>query len=196
MNHVLTISREFGSGGREIGQQLAEQLKIPFYDKELITLAAQDCSMTEELLNHFDERFLRSFHPVPRFSLFGCYQQPITDQVYLAQRKVIRQLADNGPCVIVGRCANHILEKKAVNLFIHADMNSRIRRKEAMGIPVSESSMEQHIRSVDKIRKRYYEHHTDQRWGDAARYQLCVDTTDIGINGAVKTILCYLSFLD
>lgn len=194
MNHVITISREFGSGGREIGQQLAGHLKIPFYDKELITLAAQDCDMAEEILNHFDERFSRSFHPAPRFSLFGCYQQPITDQVYLAQCRVIRQLADNGPCVIVGRCADHILGKKAVNLFIHADMDSRIRRKEAMGFSISENSMEQHIRSVDKIRKRYYEYHTDQKWGGAARYQLCVDTTDIGIDGAVKTILCYLSF--
>lgn len=193
MNKVITIGREFGSGGREIGLWLAEKLNIPFYDKELITNAAKEGVLAAEVMEKYEESVMRghTFSPNSR-GLYAYYQKPITDQIYLAQSKIIRELADAGPSVIVGRCADYVLEGNSIKIFVHADLTSRIQRKIDKDIGVPAKAMQRHILSVDKKRKKYYEYYTDRRWGMMEHYHLCIDTTKIGIDGCVETIISYV----
>ena len=127
---IITISREYGSGGRIIGQKLAERLGIPFYDHELITLAAKETGMSEEFLKNTEERANHSL----RFSLSYLgnlsYTMPLNDQVFIAQSKIIHDIADKGPCVIVGRCADYVLKdhKHCLNVFVHANLDYRMYR--------------------------------------------------------------------
>lgn len=188
MNKVITIGREFGSGGREIGLKLAEKLEIPFYDKELISIAAKDNGFSPELLDAYDEKVCGAYFS----GIFGIYQQPLTDQIYLAQCKVIKQLADKGPCVIVGRCADHVLEGESINVFVHADIGFRVKRKNEMDTGVAPEKMKSHILSVDKQRKKYYEFYTGRKWGMSQHQHLCVDTTHVGVDGAARTIYAYV----
>ena len=192
MNKVITISREFGSGGREIGIKLAEKLNIPFYDKELISMAAKQSSFAEHVLESAEEKAPDFF----AYSVYSVYSMPMSDQVFLMQSKIIKQLAEKGPCIIVGRCADYVLkEMGSVNIFIYADIKSRIERKIKQNIGVAPEKMEEHIRSVDKKRKKYYTHYTGQNWGLAENHHLCVNSTEIGIDGCVEVILSYLSQL-
>ena len=126
MNQVITISREYGSGGRELGVRLAKALGIPFYDKEVISMAADDMEIAEEAFRRYDEQI-----EIPDYLnrersrvLSSLYEVPISDQLFVAQSNVIRRLASRGPCVVVGRCADRILEN-SVNLFVHAGMEQR-----------------------------------------------------------------------
>ena len=194
MNKCITIGREFGSGGREIGLRLAKALNIPFYDKELVSMAAETGGFSAEFIENYDEKMGSPLASLPGFSLFSYYQQPITDQIFLAQCKVIQKLSTMGPCVIVGRCADDLLKDKAINIFVYADMPSKIKRKLAMDIGVSEQEMEKHILSVDKIRKKYYQHYTGKQWGDMKNHHLCLDTSHVGVEGSVETILRYLEY--
>ena len=130
MNRVITVSREFGSGGRELGVRLAEHFGIPFYDKELISMAAEDADMAEAVFLHYDEKLPEVHDPLDRhfYHPFSeVYQVPMSDQIFVAQSSIIRRLAEQGPCVIVGRCADRILED-SINIFIYAKMPARIRR--------------------------------------------------------------------
>ena len=196
MEKCITIGREFGSGGRELGLRLASELHIPFYDKELISLAAEKGTLSPVILEEYEERVFRPAYFSYRPALIGYYQQPISDKIFLEQFHIIKELAEQGPCVIVGRCADYALKDKAVNVFVHADMASRIKRKLEMDIGVPEDKMERHINRVDRKRKSYYRHYTDQIWGMAKNYDLTVDTTDIGVEGAVKVVLAYLNLED
>lgn len=195
MDKIITIGREFGSGGREIGLKVANLLKVPFYDKELISVAAEQGELSPEFLNEFEESVVRAPLFSPRTGLFSIYQQSMTDKIFLAQFHIIKSLAQQGPCVIVGRCADYVLKKQAVNIFVHADISARVQRKLSLDIGVPENKMEQHILATDKKRQQYYQHYTDQVWGDARNYQLCIDTTDVGVDGGVDLALCYLKYL-
>ena len=179
MSKVITISREFGSGGRELGVKLAEALGIPFYDKELISMAADDMEIAD-YLNH--ERYV---------ALADLYQVNISDQLFVAQSNVIRRLAAHGPCVIVGRCADMILED-SVNLFLHARMERRVMRVMAIEKSTDPKETERHIREVDAKRKDYYQYYTGNTWGRAQNYHLCLDTGLAGIDGCLKAVLAYL----
>lgn len=195
MDKVITISREFGSGGRELGVKLADKLGIPFYDKELISMAADDINIAEDAFRHYDEHIV-VHDPLDReyyHAFSDVYQVPMSDQIFVAQSNVIRRLASHGPCIIVGRCADMILTD-SLNLFIYAKMKDRIRRMLELE---SESDsdgkeMERRIREVDRKRKEYYQYYTGNTWGRAQNYHLCLDSGPVGVDGCLRAVLAYL----
>ena len=180
MESVITIGREFGSGGREIGKRLAEKYGIPFYDKELLEQAARDSGICEELIVRHDESVTNSF----LYSLvMGTYPMsadgrinpeiPLNQRIFLAQFDTIRKLGKQ-PCVIVGRCADYVL----------SDCENRIGER----YDIEKHKLEDFIRKTDKRRANYYEYYTDKKWGAAANYHLTINSSMVGIDGAVKLI--------
>ena len=195
MDKVITISREFGSGGRELGVKLADKLGIPFYDKELISMAADDINIAENAFQHYDEHIV-VHDPLDRqfYHAFSeVYQIPMSDQIFVAQSNVIRRLASYGPCIIVGRCADMILTD-SLNLFIYAKMKDRIRRMLELESEAESDGkeMERRIREVDRKRKEYYQYYTGNTWGRAQNYHLCLDSGPVGVEGCLRAVLAYL----
>lgn len=195
MDKVITISREFGSGGRELGVKLADRLRIPFYDKELISMAAEDINMGEEAFRHYDEHIVLH-DPLDRqfyHAFSNVYQIPMSDQIFVAQSNVIRRLASRGPCIIVGRCGDMVLSD-SLNLFIYANMKNRIKRmlKLAVREQPDGTEMENQIREVDRKRKDYYQYYTGNTWGRAQNYHLCLDSGPVGVDGCLRAALSYL----
>ena len=195
MDKVITISREFGSGGRELGVKLADKLGIPFYDKELISMAADDINIAEEAFRHYDEHIV-VYDPLDRqyyHAFSDVYQIPMSDQIFVAQSNVIRRLASHGPCIIVGRCADMILTD-SLNLFIYAKMKDRIKRMLELESEAESDGkeMERRIREVDRKRKEYYQYYTGNTWGRAQNYHLCLDSGPVGVDGCLTAVLAYL----
>ena len=195
MDKVITISREFGSGGRELGVKLADKLGIPFYDKELISMAADDINIAEDAFQHYDEHIV-VHDPLDRqfYHAFSeVYQIPMSDQIVVAQSNVIRRLASHGPCIIVGRCADMILTD-SLNLFIYAKMKDRIKRMLELESEAESDGkeMERRIREVDRKRKEYYQYYTGNTWGRAQNYHLCLDSGPVGVEGCLRAVLAYL----
>ena len=195
MDKVITISREFGSGGRELGVKLADKLGIPFYDKELISMAADDINIAEDAFQHYDEHIV-VHDPLDRqfYHAFSeVYQIPMSDQIFVAQSNVIRRLASYGPCIIVGRCADMILTD-SLNLFIYAKMKDRIRRMLELESEAESDGkeMERRIREVDRKRKEYHQYYTGNTWGRAQNYHLCLDSGPVGVEGCLRAVLAYL----
>ena len=195
MDKVITISREFGSGGRELGVKLADKLGIPFYDKELISMAADDINIAEDAFQHYDEHIV-VHDPLDRqfYHAFSeVYQIPMSDQIFVAQSNVIRRLASYGPCIIVGRCADMILTD-SLNLFIYAKMKDRIKRMLELESEAESDGkeMERRIREVDRKRKEYYQYYTGNTWGRAQNYHLCLDSGPVGVEGCLRAVLAYL----
>lgn len=193
---VITISRQYGSGGSLIGQRLAKELGIPFYDNDLITLAAQKSGYHEEIFKNVDEQAGSSLlYTLAMYGnvTSGITSLPLNDQLFLIQSNIIRELAQQGPCVIVGRCGNYVLEKhpNCINIFIHADLKSRITRA------TTEYGLDQHKAEItliktDKRRATYYNYYTGQKWGRAENYHLCLDSGAIGLEGAQAVIKAFL----
>lgn len=198
-NTIITISRQYGSNGRHIGMELAKQLGVPFYDKELIKLAATENGISEKMFEEADEMpsnsFLYSLSMGSRnygtgFNYLDCLSN---DKLFLMQSKVIRELADKGPCVIVGRCADYILREYpgCINIFIHAADDKRVAHvMSEMG--ADESSAKEMIRRMGKKRASYYNYYSDVEWGNASSYHLSLDVSDLGDQQAVKVLLAYL----
>ena len=186
---IITIGREFGSGGREIGIKLSEKLNIPFYDKELILHTAEKTKLEKSIIEKYDEQ-----HSFPAFSssnIFDIYQMPMSDRVYIAQADVIRDVAAKGSCIIVGRCADFILnnDPDCFKVFITAPMKDKIERKRSILPGKSDAEIENHISKIDKKRAKYYTYYTDGIWGKASTYNLCVDSSVLGIDGTVDLII-------
>ena len=196
MKKIITIGREFGSGGRELGRRLAEELQIAYYDEEII----QEIARSTELSEHYVQQVLekrpyplfpitigRSFYPTEGFV------QEQTQSVYKEQSRIIREMAERSDCVIVGRCADYILaDYKPFRIFVYADMASKMARCRAKGPEhehFSDKELRQHIQKVDKNRAAYYEFYTGQGWGDKLHYDLCVNTT----NAEIKTMVPILA---
>ena len=182
-NTIITISRQYGSGGRLIGQKLAERLGIPFYDKELITLAAEESGFAEHLFEKNDRNITNSL--LYSLSMYG--------KLFIAQSKTIQSVAEKGPCVIVGRCADYVLRNKpnVLNVFIHSDMESKVRRVvEDYG--VESDNVVELINKTDKRRANYYNYYTGMKWGRAENYHLALRTDCIGIDGAVETLIRFI----
>ncbi len=203
MSHrVITIGREFGSGGREIGIELAQALGIPFYDKELITLAAKNGGLNETFLAANEERTpVISTGSFGRGDLFASFYQPsFSDKIFFEQADIIRELAKKGPCVIVGRCADYVLrDTDAVRVFISASMPYKIARKHTVApekADYTDAQMEKYIKDTDKQRRKYYEHYTGRTWGLTANYHLCICSDHVGTHGAVQIILAYLENME
>lgn len=197
---IITISRQFASGGRQVGERLAKSLDIPFYDKELISLAAKKSGFSEKVFENADRQSTNSllyslstgmYNAIGQFD--GANNLPLNDKVFLVQYNVILDLAKQGPCVIVGRCADYILREQAgaIHVFIHSDMKSRIRRAvEEYGMPAERA--EAMIQKGDKRRAAYYDFYTGMKWGRVENYDLTVDSDSIGLDNAAKLIEDYV----
>lgn len=192
---IITISRQFGSGGREVGQKLADRLNIPFYDKELIEIAARESGMDKELFEDQETRTSKGFHLLGAlgYSLGGplstMTELSLNDRLFIVQSQVISQVADQGPCVIVGRCADYVLRERedVLHVFIHADMEER-KSRAVHSYEVDERDIESSVRKIDKRRSNYYEYYTDRKWGKADNYDISINTSTFGIDRAVAII--------
>ena len=194
---LITISRQFGSGGHEVGMRLARRLGIKFYDKELVDLLAKDGKYDVDFIEANEEKCSPPMCPImPGFAMPVFYQDLPSDLIYKGQSKLIRSLAERGACVVVGRCADYILRNmNPVNCFIYGSLDERIKRKMSMvptGLDFTREEIKKRIIDVDKKRAKYYEFYADRKWGRMVDYDLCVNTDKAGIDGAVETILAYL----
>lgn len=195
MNTVITIGRQFGSGGREVGQKLAEYYGIPFYDKELLKVAAQESGICEEMFENFDEKPTTSFlyslvmDPYALGYNASSFDMPLNQKVFLAAFDTIKKIAEEGPCVIVGRCADYALKEfdNKLNVFVHAPMAFKKERLQKIQEIPADKVKEQAIRT-DKQRSSYYNYYTSQKWGDLKNYDLTIDSSIFGIDGTVEMI--------
>lgn len=196
MNTIITIGRQFGSAGKEIGNKLADELGIPFYDKELLTRAAKESGFCEEMIHAHDERPTNSFlyNLVMDTYSFGynsaaLVDMPISQKIFLAQYDTIKKIAQEGSCVIVGRCADYALAdyENVLSVFIQGDMDVKIKRiMEKYNL--SETKAKDMILKKDKQRQSYYNYYSSKKWGMAASYDLTVNSSVLGIDGTVKLI--------
>jgi len=194
-NLIITISRQYGSGGRMIGQQLAKELNLPFYDKEIIDLAAKESGLAVDFIRGQEQQLTQSllFSIVTNFtsnsSAFNPNMLSLSDQVYLAEAKAIRELADKGSCVMVGRCADWVLEKDydVLRVFVCAPIEDRCRRAvEEYGD--KQDNIQKTVQNIDKQRARYCQHYCDKAWEDADNYDLCLNSGAISIENCVAII--------
>lgn len=199
---VITVGRQYGSGGREIGTMLAQKLGIAYYDDLLLKEAARESGLCEELFHSFDERpksFLYSIAMDPYSFSMGhvTAKGSIEQQVYLATYDTIKKLADAGPCVLIGRCADYALKDRndVVNIFITAPLENRIKRV-ADRNNISEEEAKDRIKKTDKSRASYYNYYASKDWGDAKSYNLCVDSSLLGIEGTVELLEKMISIKD
>ena len=187
MKHiVITISREYGSGGRLIAKQLSEEMGITFYDKQLIAEVAKKTGFSESFIRDTEhQRPTNSF----LFDLYTTMATPsVPDQVFIAQAKVIKEAAAKESCVIVGRCADYILRDQpgVLKVFVHAPLDQRIRRaREEYG--AEEDNLESYVIRQDKARASYHNYFAAGRWGQSREYDLCVNSR-IGIDASVQVI--------
>ena len=197
---IITIGRQYGSAGLEIGKKLAEELGVNLYDKEMLKRAAKESGLCEELFETHDEKPTNSFLyslVMDTYSLgyssSSYADMPINHKVFLAQFDAIKKIADEGPCVMVGRCADYALEdrKNVINVFIYADMDQRVRRI-AQKYDLTDAKAKDIIIKTDKKRASYYNYYTNKEWGDAKGYDLCINSGKLGVYGTVKVILEYL----
>lgn len=193
---IITIGREYGSGGRMIGKLLAEGLGISFYNKEIIELAAKKSGMSEEAFEKVDETAASSllYSIATGAYMFGNYvspqvELPLNDKLFIIQSEIIKSVANRESCVIVGRCADYILKdrKDVINIFIHAD--KEVRKKRAISeYGISQSKADGYLNKMDKKRKTYYNYYTGLKWGRSSNYHLCLDSGVLGIEGTVHMI--------
>lgn len=196
-NKVVTIGREFGSGGHEIGNLLATRLDIPLYDNNLVRMVAQKLDIRDETAQAVDETTLNSFlsgFVMSRVEYSASikneeYAKPLNEQVYQLQSEIIRKLAVQGPCVFVGRCADYVLKDVAecINVFICADMEDRIARI-AKRYDLSERKAEDKIKKIDRERRYYYESRTGLYWGDIDSHQMLLNVSRLGVEGTVDVL--------
>ena len=202
MNTIVTIGRQFGSGGREIGEKVAEHFGIKCYDKELLSRAAKESGFCEEMIQNHDERPTNSFlyNLVMDTYSFGYnassfVDMPISHKVFLAQFDTIKKIAEEGPCVIVGRCADYALTDfdNVINLFIYGNEECKIKRiKERFDDVKTDDQARDMMNKKDKQRQSYYNYYSSKKWGRADSYDLCINSSVLGIEGTVKFILQYI----
>lgn len=190
-NAIITISREYGSGGREIGKKLAQQLEIPFYDHELISIAAKKSGFAEGIFDQADQRPTGSL--LYTLSMFGgpatAFDLPLNDKVFLIQSDIIREVASQGGCVIVGRCADYVLKgnPNLINIFIHGDLKDRMEWAiKENDIPPEKAK--DAVLKIDKRRATYYNYYTSQKFGRAQNYDLTLNSSSLGRDASVEVI--------
>ena len=197
---IITIGRQFGSGGRVIGHKLAERLGIAYYDKELITLASKESGICGEFFEKADEKtsnsLLKAF--TMGFSLNSTIFQNndylSNESLFQIQSDVIRKVAAEKSCILVGRCADYILRdnKDCLSVFISASLEDRIRRAMEYNDKLKASDAEEFLRKADKSRASYYNYYTDKTWGTADSYDLCINSSYLGIDKTIDYILSFL----
>lgn len=188
-NRVITISRQFGSGGRTIGKEVAEALGIPCYDQELIEKVAEDSGLAKEYVEEHGENTTYSTILANAFSTYSYSSGTTQDYLWNIQKKIIRELAEKGPCVIVGRCADYILREHAdcLKVFIHADTEARAHRIVHL-YGESKDDPQKRLAKKDKRRAAYYRFYTDMEWGDVKNYHISLDSGALGIDKCVEII--------
>ena len=204
-NQIYTIGREFGSGGQYVGEELAKRLGIKLYDKELLQQAAKDSGFCEEIFENHDEKPTNSFlyslvmdtYSVNGYSTASFLDMPLNHKVFLAQFETIKKIAERESCVIVGRCADYALadHPDCINTFIKADMSSRIKMISKRA-NITENKAKDMILKQDKQRASYYNYYTSKKWGDSKSYDLCLDSSKLGIDGCVDMILKFREIMD
>jgi cytidylate kinase len=199
--YVITIGRQFGSGGREIGKKIAENLGIKYYDKELLREAAKSSGMNEEFFEAADERTPTFYNNLMAFNYgysAGAYMvgsMPLNDDnIYRSQCEVMQELARQSSCVIVGRSADFVLRKhpRLISVFIHASMESRIARILSRCDCKTENEAKSISVKKDKLRANYYNFYTDNAWGNSESYDLSVDSSKLSVDDVAKLIISYV----
>ena len=195
-NTIITIGREFGSAGREIGYKVAKEFGIKLYDKEMLARAAKESGICEEIFESHDEKPTSSFLYSLVMDTYSMgysgntyTDMPINHKVFLAQFDAINE----GPCILVGRCADYALEsyKNVVSVFIHADLDARIRRI-ARIYNLTDAKAKDMILKTDKKRAGYYNYYTNKKWSDSKSYELCLTSSELGIDGTANAIIDYV----
>lgn len=204
-NKIYTIGREFGSGGKEVGEKLAERLGVKLYDKELLQQAAKESGFCEEIFENHDEKPTNSFlyslvmdtYSISGYSSAPFLDMPLNHKVFLAQFETIKKIAAQEPCVIVGRCADYALSENpdCINVFIHADMEQRMKTV-SKRLNITENKAKDIIQKKDKQRASYYNYYTSKKWGDSTSYHMTLDSGKLGIDGCVDMILKFREIFD
>ncbi len=199
--YVITVGRSFGSGGRALGRLLADKLGIAFYDKELLVQAAEKAGMSPEYFERNDERVPKFFsglfsfnHGYNPMSFYAGTSSITSDGIYQAQCDFIHEIADNGPCVIVGRSADYVLRDvdNVVNIFVHAPMADCVRRILARAERLTECDARNLAEKTNKVRAAFYNFYTDKRWGAASSYDLTIDSSLMPLDECADFIIEYL----
>ncbi len=203
-NYIVTIARQYGSGGREVGQKLSELTGLPFYDKNLITMAAQKSGLSTDALHTVDEKAANSLlytlalgssiynHGIEHVNL------PINDKLFVVQSEIIKELAAGGEgAIVVGRCADYVLagRENLVRVFISADFDTRVQTVMKRH-DLNEAQAKDLIIKTDKRRANYYSYYTGEKWGKVDKYDLAISTDKIGMDGAAGMIADYLKMMD
>jgi cytidylate kinase len=204
-NAIYTIGREFGSGGKVIGEKLAETLGIKLYDKELLQQAAKDSGFCQEIFENHDEKPTNSFlyslvmdtYSAGNYSSAPFLDMPLNHKIFLAQFDSIKKIAQQESCVIVGRCADYALadEPDCMNIFVHANLDDRIKwvsKREN----ITESKAKDQIQKNDKQRASYYNYYTSKKWGDSRSYDLTLNTSKLTTDQCVELIIKYRECMD
>lgn len=200
METIITIGRQFGSAGREIGEKVAEHFNIKCYDKELLTRAAKESGFCEEMIQNHDERPTNSFlyNLVMDTYSFGYnasafVDMPISHKVFLAQFDTIKKIANEGPCIIVGRCADYALAdyKNSVHMFVHSNLDKRIKRISEK-YDLTDAKAKDMILKKDKQRQSYYNYYSSKKWGQTDSYDLAVNSGTLGVDGTVKLLIQFV----
>ena len=194
---IITIARQYGSGGREIGERIAAALGIPKYDKELITEAASRGDLDPGVIQKADETAANSllYTLAMGSNVFGTamsfgYKMPINDKLFLLQSDVIKSYAKEGSCVIIGRCADYVLKKRddVIDIFIYSDLEHKTKRAiSEYGIDPDKAAAE--VQKTDKYRANHYNYYTEQTWGDKNNYHLCLNSGFLGVDNTVDIIV-------
>ena len=203
-NYIITISREFGSGGRPIGEGLAKDLGIPFYDKEILHMAAEKSGLSPDFIQKGDETLSSSFlHNLKYVAYSGFdsmsyysgldtmsyYDTPITDKVFHTQATVIKEIASQGNCVIVGRCADYILRDHPglIRVFVRGKLEDRVKFA-IDNYDLSSQKATEEIKKIDKQRANYYKYYTTRQWASIQNFDIVINSSMSGVDGAISII--------
>ena len=197
---IITIGRQFGSAGREIGNVVAEELGIKLYDKEMLSIAAKESGLSKEFFEKHDEKPTSSFlyslvmdTYAMNYATNAFSDMPLNHKVFLAQYNAIKKIADEESCILVGRCADYALEdySDCTKIFIHANLDARIHRI-ARIYDLTDAKAKDLIQKNDKRRAAYYNYFSNKRWGDSESYDLSIDSSELGIEGTARAIIEYV----
>jgi len=198
---IISIGRQYGSGGHEIGEKLASKLGVKFYDNALIDRVSKESGLCKEIIMEHDEKptssFLYNLVTDPysiNFNRGSVADMPYGQKIFLAQFETVKNIANEGSCVIVGRCADYILKdhQNLISIFIYADKDFRLKRIALENPELSENNLNGLIDKKDRSRASYYNYYSDNKWGRASSYDLCINSAKTGIEGAVKLIEDYI----
>ena len=193
---IVTISRQYGSGGRYIGENLAKAMGVPCYDEKLIDMVAKESGFAQSFVAEKGERMTGSllFNIASSLSFANNVFSTnngvtLQDEIYFTQNRIIKELADKGPCVIVGRCADYILRERedCLNVFIFADNESKIERAEKY-FNITREEAPAVLKKKDKARANHYKYYTEKDWKEPSNYDICINSDAIGIDNAVNLI--------